>query len=218
MQSISRSLSNAAREDANDELLLDRLEYVISALMRIDERLPQHYRESITILQRARVVLQETLEHDFRQGNAIINSAGDVGRPPFVIPERQLRFLVENGFTAMDISNMLNVSPRTIRRRLQQFGISIRHQYTSISDANLDRIVSDIFSDFPNCGYRRLDGFLRSKGYRVQQIRIRDCARRVDPNGVLLRSLEINVVRRRVYNVVAPLALWHIDGYHKLIR
>ena len=162
--------------------------------------------------------MQERLEADFRPENALVVLSGRVGRPSFAIPERQLRFLVEKGFTLSDVSMMLNVSPRTVRSRLQQFGISIRDQYSRIPDMNLDQIVAGIFADFPNCGYRRMDGFLRSKGHRVQQTRIRDSARRVDPNGVILRSLEINVVRRRVYNVVAPLALWHIDGYHKLIR
>ena len=42
--------------------------------------------------------------------------------------------------------------------------------------------------------------------------------RRVNPEGVLLRALELNVVRRRSYQVQGPLSLWHIDGNHKLIR
>jgi hypothetical protein len=40
----------------------------------------------------------------------------------------------------------------------------------------------------------------------------------VDPQGTLLRALEMNVIHRRVYSVPSPLALWHIDGNHKLIR
>ncbi|KAJ8381337.1 hypothetical protein SKAU_G00021150 [Synaphobranchus kaupii] len=42
--------------------------------------------------------------------------------------------------------------------------------------------------------------------------------RAVDPIGTLFRGLELNVVHRRTYSVPAPLALWHIDGNHKLIR
>ena len=52
----------------------------------------------------------------------------------------------------------------------------------------------------------------------VQQVWIRESTRRVDPEGVLLRALTINTVNRRKYQVYAPLALWHIDGNHKLIR
>lgn len=102
-----------------------------------------------------------------------------------------------------------------MKRRLHEFDISVRGQYSVMSDEELDATVRD---EFPNCGYRRMAGFLKSKGLTLQQTRIRHNVRRVDPDGVLLRSLEINVVTRRTYNVIAPMALWHIDGYHKLIR
>ena len=44
---------------------------------------------------------------------------------------------------------------------------------------------------------------------------------RVNPEGCLLSSLDLktlNVLQRRKYQVYGPLALWHIDGNHKLIR
>ncbi|MEQ2242557.1 hypothetical protein ILYODFUR_036991 [Ilyodon furcidens] len=42
--------------------------------------------------------------------------------------------------------------------------------------------------------------------------------RRVDPRGVLMRTLQLNPRRRRRYSVPEPNSLWHIDGNHKLIR
>ena len=63
-----------------------------------------------------------------------------------------------------------------------------------------------------------MTGFLLSAGHRVQQRRVRESMRRVDPNGVFLRAIEIRTVRRRRYQVPGPQALWHIDGNHKLIR
>ncbi|XP_056275020.1 uncharacterized protein zgc:174680 isoform X2 [Pseudoliparis swirei] len=42
--------------------------------------------------------------------------------------------------------------------------------------------------------------------------------RRVDPGGILVRTLQLNPRRRRRYSVPAPNSLWHIDGNHKLIR
>ncbi|CAL9705996.1 unnamed protein product [Knipowitschia caucasica] len=41
---------------------------------------------------------------------------------------------------------------------------------------------------------------------------------RVDHNGVLVRTLQLNPQRRRKYFVLGPNSLWHIDGNHKLIR
>lgn len=65
-------------------------------------------------------------------------------------------------------------------------------------------------------GTKTIEGELVSQGIRVQRRRLRESIKRVDPVGRRLRSL--NSIRRRVYNVRSPLALWHMDGNHKLIR
>ena len=72
--------------------------------------------------------------------------------------------------------------------------------------------VYDLHVEFPNCGYRRLEGHLLARGIKVPQLRIRDALRRVDPTGVASRWL--CVTPRRTYSVRGPLALWHIDGNH----
>lgn len=60
-----------------------------------------------------------------------------------------------------------------------------------------------------------ISGHLRSIGVCVTQAKVRESLRRVDRVGVLLtRSCAIH---HRTYNVKSPLALWHIDGNHKLI-
>ena len=61
-----------------------------------------------------------------------------------------------------------------------------------------------------------LKGYLRGKGLRVQWERVRQSLLRTDPSGVHQRWSES--IRRRKYWVPGPLALWHIDGNHKLIR
>ena len=82
----------------------------------------------------------------------------------------------------------------------------------------LDAEVSSILRNFPNTGYKGMTGFLLSRNIRIQQQRIREAMRRVDPEGTLLRALESSVIQRRTYQVRSPLALWHIDGNHKLVR
>ena len=64
--------------------------------------------------------------------------------------------------------------------------------------------------EFPNSGYKRMTGLLQNAGYRIQQNRIRESMRRVNPDGVLLRALELRAVRRRRYQVPGPLALWMV--------
>lgn len=113
---------------------------------------------------------------------------------------------------------MLNVGKRTIERRLHEFGISMNAVFSSLNNDELNAIVREIVHEFPNVGYKRLIGFLRIKNVNVQQHRAREALRRVDPEGVLLRAIELNVVVRQPYHVASPLSLWHIDGHHKLIR
>ena len=61
-----------------------------------------------------------------------------------------------------------------------------------------------------------MQGHLLSRGLRVQQHRIRESQRRVDPAGSIMRQLK--TIKHRQYHVNGPGALWHIDGNHKLIR
>ena len=52
----------------------------------------------------------------------------------------------------------------------------------------------------------------------VQRSRVMETLRLVDPAGTICHGLGINIIPRRVYSVPAPVALWHIDGNHKLIQ
>ena len=61
-------------------------------------------------------------------------------------------------------------------------------------------------------------GYLLARGYRVQGKRVRESMRRVDPEGVIERSISLNIIQRRRYSVPSPMALWHMDGQHKLVR
>ena len=131
------------------------------------------------------------------------------GRPAFLITDAQLQMYIENGFTVPQIATLLSVSKSTIRRRLRKFGISINQSY-NLTDDQLDLKIKDLISKFPNCGYRRMNGFLLAASIRIQEKRIQQSVRRVDPNGVLLRSLQISFTNRCQYNVPAALSLWHI--------
>ena len=106
----------------------------------------------------------------------------------------------------------------SFKRRIREYETFVRQRYSNITDETLDGLVEELMREFPNCAYKRMTGLLLNSGHRIQQNRIRECMRRVNPEGVLLRVLELRTVRRRRYQVSGPLALWHIDGNHKLIR
>ena len=76
---------------------------------------------------------------------------------------------------------MLQVSSRTVKRRLHDFSIKLSGKFSVISDEELDREVELILVQFPNSGYKKMRGYLTSNGYNIQEYRVRESMRRVDP-------------------------------------
>ena len=144
------------------------------------------------------------------------DSIGGPGRQRFVINTAVLEPMIELGFSVVSIANVLEVSRSTVCRRLMETGLSASQKYCCISNCDLDDVVQSISHAFPNCGYKMTMGYLKEKGITVQQFRVRESLRRVDPEGTAVRFR--STLRRRQYNVMFPLELWHIDGNHKLIR
>ena len=142
--------------------------------------------------------------------------SGSRGRPKLEITQQQLEYLLNLGFSCPRLSDILGVSLSTVRRRMNECGLSISALYSNISDDDLDALTSQIHLEYPNSGYRLMHGHLLSHGHRITQVRIRDSLHRVDPEGIVIRWA--SAVQRRKYTVFAPLSLWHIDGNHKLIR
>ena len=67
------------------------------------------------------------------------------GRPPFIILLDQLEALIELGLNMRCIASILGVSERTVRRRREMYGLPIgRDRYSSISNTQLDQLISDI--------------------------------------------------------------------------
>ena len=135
---------------------------------------------------------------------------GNRGRPKYVVPQEQVEFLIKRHFSVPENSKLLGVSTRTVERRMSEYELSIWGSYDGMNDNELDDIVTGILKDFPDAGYKRMTGLLLARGIRLQQSRIRSAMQRVNPEGCLLRSLELNVLHRRKYQVyiwtLGPLA------------
>lgn len=138
------------------------------------------------------------------------------GRPRLCVSKDQLVFLLEHGFKQCDIANMLGCSPRTVKRRITDFELDQCLMFSDIDDQLLDLIVQDIQKQYPNWGEKSVQGHLNSVGLKVQRWRVRDSLRRVCPSAVKERFQR--AIHRRKYCVPYPNSLWHIDGYHKLVR
>lgn len=107
---------------------------------------------------------------------------GFIGRPRYIIKYDQLKMLLEHRFTVPHIANMLGVSVSTVRRRMAEFDLSVAATYATLTDDELDSLVSNIQNHFPNCGNRQMEGQLLARGFRIQH-RIREAQRRADPEG-----------------------------------
>jgi len=144
---------------------------------------------------------------------------GNSGRPSYNITRETLLELMGNSFNFKEISYLLGASEKTIRRRVNEFKLKeVCPRYTHINNDDLDTLVLSILANFPNSGIRTMKGFLKAENVSVTWERVRTTLWRVDPNGVMNRSVRRRIIKRRKYNVAGPLALWHIDGHHKLIR
>lgn len=140
------------------------------------------------------------------------------GCPKIVIEREKLQDLLDTHLPVYCIAKCLGVSTSTVQRRMKEYGLSVRGTYSTITDPELDNVISAIKSQMPNAGYRMVQGHLVSMGHRVQWWRMMASMHRVDAVGIFSRLTQLGCVVRRSYSVRGPLSLVHIDTNHKLIR
>ena len=197
---------------------LFRLDWVLNVLTRyLDTETTRAYARIVHLVREMREAVtnaNHSRSTDAFQASSIFT--GQRGRPKLKVPQEQLQFLLERRFNTPQIASLLGVSQRTVERRLSECNLNIS-TCSNLSNQELDAVIRSILTDFPQTGYKRMTGFLRARGLVVQS-RIHAGMRRTNPEGTLLRALGIHFIRRRSYQVAGPLALWHIDGNHKLIK
>ena len=133
--------------------MLEELEEVQKHIIALDSltRIPE---ELFNLVSSARSVLHE------KQGRLIVVRSGTPGRPAFHISKEQLEMFLKARFSVPCIAELLYVSSRTIERRMQEYGLSVRIFYTEIQDCQLDDhdIVRDTKRGNPGCGSKCSSG------------------------------------------------------------
>lgn len=211
---LLRQIENLDSEQLDG--IVFRLEQLASHIIRlcdvnlVDDDIQCFVMQGLGYLQRV-----EELNAESPVAMDVIHS-GRPGRPGFHISLEQLNYFLKYQFSVTDIAKALGVSQSTIFRRMRSFGLSIRQNIPPLSDEEVDAKIRGILHEFPNAGYRRVISQLAVSGLKLPQMRVRESMRRVDPHGVAIRWLQLTP--RRQYSVCGHLALWHIDGNHKLIR
>jgi len=82
---------------------------------------------------------------------------------------------------------------------------------SSATDDELDSLILQLRQTFVRAGKTMLHGMLRRLGYRIPHHRIQQSLLRIDP---VHRVFDRIRIRRRIYSVAGPNALWHHDGQH----
>ena len=122
VQDSIQRLDSCQQQDDYSSLVL-RLEYLNRTIVNSGE-LPDSVVAGIGLATRC---LQEQQEAVTRRNCSRVarTFTGRPGRPSFQVVEEQLSYLVESGFTVPQISELLEVSIRTVERRMSHFGIRI---------------------------------------------------------------------------------------------
>ena len=132
------------------------------------------------------------------------------GRPRLEVDRNRLEFLRGLNFTWSEISTILGVSAKTLRRRAKD---SLIYKYTLLSDSEIDGLIRAVLSEFPRSGEVMLSGHLKARCINVRRLQLRENIHRVRGRTPLAPCIE-----RRSYSVPGPNYLWHADGNHKLIK
>ena len=153
--------------------------------------------------------LTTSMMRDRERASTTVTRCGPLA---FDISKECLAYYVEHHFRTSDISAIFGCSSRTIKR-MSKYGLL---RFTPTSNESIDAAVKDITSLFPRSGEKMVSGRLQAYGIRVSLQRARDSLQRVDPLGIHAPCR--NILHCRKYQVASSNALWHLDGYHKLIR
>lgn len=112
----------------NMDYIRYRVDWLCAMLLRLGERLEESL---LPFIQQAQFLLSSLEGGIYCTAKCTppLIKTGLRGRPKFQLTLEQLEYFLEYGFKARDMAQMLNVSEKTIARRLSENGISVRETY-----------------------------------------------------------------------------------------
>ena len=207
--SVCRMLQEISRKLVTKNLRSDKMDYIYFTIDRVEHILALCVQvfsvdtEIFSLLSKAKCLIgsQSELPATAQSFQSDRVFTGDRGRPCYNITRQQLEYSKHYGFNAVEMVAMLGVSEATVRRRLQEYDLLISESFTPMSDEELDKVVKDMKKDFYQSGYRMVLGILRLRGYHIQERRVMESLRRVVIEGVITRSLQLQIIHRREYRI-----------------
>ncbi len=188
-------------ESNNQDYALYRIELLTNTVLRMMQTDPAgEHGQILKALTRSLDLLMTEVKE--KENCSTLNNSGKRGRAVLEIPKETLELYLSCSFSKTKMALMFRVGTKTIRRRMEEFNLKDNYQrHTPINDKSLDGHVTDIIKDFPYCGIKRMRGFLSARGLTIQWDRIRSSMWRVDPDGIKLRSIQLNTISQRRYSV-----------------
>jgi len=110
-------------------------------------------------------------------------------------------------------SNGIDISLRTLKRKLKQLGLYKRINYTPMNIVR-EYLENCILGSNQLHGYKWMHQKCIGVGFVVKQETVRNLLKIIDPEGVEIRSRKR--LRRRQYYNPGPNYTWHTDCYDKL--
>jgi hypothetical protein len=140
------------------------------------------------------------------------------GSAKFEVETEIVDAYLQTGHTLRAIAGFLGTTYKTFRLWC------IRNNYSDNRGRFDDDVVDDIITEFlegqPLIGETQIIGHVKGNydihGTRAQY---RASIARCDVDNLRIRKAQFGkVIIRRVYDIKGPHKLWHLDGWHKLIR
>lgn len=82
------------------------------------------------------------------------------GRPRSCVEKEKLEYLRSLTFTWEETAALMGTSSKTLQRRAKEWNIP---SYSTVSDAQLDEVVSDILMQFPTSGEVMIRGHVQAR-------------------------------------------------------
>ncbi|KAL4008712.1 hypothetical protein ACER0C_002564 [Sarotherodon galilaeus] len=127
-----------------------------------------------------------------RSAIVVDSSAGERGRAKLYVSKDHLKDLKKMDLSIPCISKLLGISQKTVRRRMEEWGLLITATYSSLSDDELDNLIAAIKQES-----KYLEWLKDASGHlvhRVQWNRVWDYMRCVDSAGILERMANLGCV------------------------
>jgi hypothetical protein len=127
-----------------------------------------------------------------------------------------LRYM-DNGHSKIDMAGMLGTSTKTLRRYLKANFVELRNEFDA---DDVDRIIEEFVLGHPKVGETQIIGHVKGNyNYKGSRAQFRASIGRVCGVELQERTTQFGKrIIRRVYDIKGPHLLWHLDGWHKLIR